>query len=118
MAGLPKWRAGNEMAERRADELRARFARVSRKSVPRRRRIFGFRLAWLTALAVLGFAIAAYADMQGRQQAANGSGAVFFRYCDQARAAGVAPIYRGQPGYAWWLDADSDGIACEPWPKR
>nr|WP_207785991.1 excalibur calcium-binding domain-containing protein [Altererythrobacter segetis] len=40
----------------------------------------------------------------------------YFRYCDEARAAGKAPIYRGQPGYRAGLDADGDGIACEPYP--
>ncbi len=29
------------------------------------------------------------------------------------RAAGKAPLYRGQPGYAPKLDRDGDGIACE-----
>ncbi|WP_254699247.1 excalibur calcium-binding domain-containing protein [Rhodococcus sp. SGAir0479] len=29
-----------------------------------------------------------------------------------ARAAGAAPIYRGQPGYASKLDRDNDGVAC------
>lgn len=33
--------------------------------------------------------------------------------CTEARAAGVTPIYRGQPGYASHLDRDDDGIACE-----
>lgn len=35
--------------------------------------------------------------------------------CDAARAVGLAPANRGEPGY--WLkhDADRDGIACEPW---
>jgi hypothetical protein len=36
-----------------------------------------------------------------------------FRNCAEARAAGAAPIQRGQPGYARHLDRDNDGIACE-----
>lgn len=36
-----------------------------------------------------------------------------YRNCREARAAGVTPIYRGQPGYAPHLDRDGDGIACE-----
>lgn len=40
------------------------------------------------------------------------------RNCDQARAMGLAPAYRGQPGYAPHLDADNDGIACEPLHSR
>lgn len=38
----------------------------------------------------------------------------YFRNCAEARAAGVAPIYRGSAGYRSELDGDSDGIACEP----
>lgn len=38
------------------------------------------------------------------------------RNCAEARALGIAPIHRGQPGYAPHLDWDNDGIACEPWP--
>ena len=43
---------------------------------------------------------------------------VYYRNCDAARAAGAAPIYRGQPGYREGLDGDSDGIACEPYRGR
>ena len=38
---------------------------------------------------------------------------VYFRNCSEARAAGAAPIRRGQPGYRPPLDRDNDGIACE-----
>lgn len=38
---------------------------------------------------------------------------VYYKNCDAARAAGAAPIYRGQPGYRAALDRDNDGIACE-----
>ena len=41
----------------------------------------------------------------------------YYRNCDAARAAGVAPIYRGEPGYREQLDADGDNIACEPYPR-
>lgn len=43
---------------------------------------------------------------------------VFFRNCREARAAGAAPIYRGQPGYRSEMDGDNDGIACEPYRGR
>lgn len=39
--------------------------------------------------------------------------AVFYANCTAARAAGAAPLLRGQPGYRSALDADNDGIACE-----
>lgn len=38
---------------------------------------------------------------------------VYYKNCTEARAAGVTPIYRGEPGYAPHLDRDKDGIACE-----
>ncbi|MCB5424118.1 excalibur calcium-binding domain-containing protein [Altererythrobacter sp. CC-YST694] len=33
--------------------------------------------------------------------------------CAQARAAGAAPLGRGDPGYRAGLDRNDDGIACE-----
>ena len=36
--------------------------------------------------------------------------------CAAARAVGLAPAYRGEPGYYIRHDRDLDGIACEPWP--
>jgi excalibur calcium-binding domain-containing protein len=41
---------------------------------------------------------------------------LYFHRCAEARAAGVAPMRRGEPGYREGLDADHDGIACEPYP--
>lgn len=38
---------------------------------------------------------------------------VYYKNCDAVRAAGAAPIYAGQPGYAPHLDRDGDGIGCE-----
>ncbi len=38
---------------------------------------------------------------------------VYYDNCTAARAAGAAPIMRGEPGYASKLDRDHDGIACE-----
>ncbi len=37
----------------------------------------------------------------------------FYRNCAAAKAAGAAPLRRGQPGYRAELDRDGDGIACE-----
>ena len=41
--------------------------------------------------------------------------AIYYPSCNAARAAGAAPIYRGQPGYREEMDGDGDGIACEPY---
>ena len=38
---------------------------------------------------------------------------VHFSSCKQAREAGAAPLYRGDPGYSTNLDRDNDGVACE-----
>jgi hypothetical protein len=40
-------------------------------------------------------------------------GRVYFENCDAARAAGAAPVRRGDPGYGRHLDRDGDGSACE-----
>jgi hypothetical protein len=42
----------------------------------------------------------------------SGSG-LSFASCAAARAAGAAPLYRGEPGYSSRLDRDNDGTACE-----
>jgi hypothetical protein len=38
---------------------------------------------------------------------------VYYANCTAARAAGVAPLTRGEPGYRSALDSDNDGVACE-----
>ncbi|WP_277441807.1 excalibur calcium-binding domain-containing protein [Streptomyces sp. SPB162] len=43
-------------------------------------------------------------------------GPAYFRDCDEARAAGAAPLFAGDPGYRSGLDRDGDGVACEPKP--
>lgn len=39
--------------------------------------------------------------------------AAYYANCTAAKAAGAAPLYRGQPGYRSALDRDGDGVACE-----
>jgi hypothetical protein len=39
---------------------------------------------------------------------------VYYPGCNAVRAAGRAPLYRGQAGYREEMDGDGDGIACEP----
>jgi len=38
---------------------------------------------------------------------------VYYKNCTEARAAGAAPLRRGQPGYRAAMDRDNDGVACE-----
>lgn len=41
------------------------------------------------------------------------TGEVYYANCAAARAAGAAPVRRGEPGYGRHLDRDNDGIGCE-----
>lgn len=41
------------------------------------------------------------------------TGEPYYENCAAARAAGAAPLHRGQPGYRPALDRDGDGTACE-----
>lgn len=42
-----------------------------------------------------------------------GGGSTYYSNCSEARAAGVTPLYAGDPGYDSHLDRDGDGVACE-----
>lgn len=44
---------------------------------------------------------------------AAGSDGGAHRNCTEARAAGAAPVRRGEPGYGPHLDRDGDGVGCE-----
>jgi hypothetical protein len=48
-----------------------------------------------------------------RQQTLSSGGPVHFANCSEARAAGAAPLRRGEPGYRPAMDRDNDGVACE-----
>lgn len=41
------------------------------------------------------------------------SGSTSYANCAAARAAGAAPVHRGEPGYGPHLDRDGDGVGCE-----
>ncbi|MGW6461554.1 excalibur calcium-binding domain-containing protein, partial [Streptomyces sp. NPDC055078] len=42
-----------------------------------------------------------------------GSSSVYYENCAAARAAGAAPVTRGDPGYGRHLDRDNDGTGCD-----
>ena len=72
-------------------------------------------LAAVTFIAV--YQLAPFGGMQPQAAQPAASPVVDTTYypgCNAARAAGAAPIYRGQPGYRVEMDGDGDGIACEP----
>ena len=90
-------------------------------SSPRGRKRFSFRAVYwrlraFSGLIVLGvFAVPALLVVSNDRGAhANlASAEPYYVSCADARAANVAPILRGQPGYRPQLDADGDGVACE-----
>jgi len=41
------------------------------------------------------------------------TGSAYYANCSAARAAGAAPVLRGEPGYSRKLDRDGDGVGCE-----
>jgi hypothetical protein len=77
-----------------------------------------FRTASQLGLVALGMCIGAsvMAVLDRLPSTQDGvAGAVFFSNCRDAIQAGAAPIYYGYPGYRLPLDADGDGVACEPY---
>jgi len=86
------------------------------------------RLTLLVACILVAPAVVPVEDAEARRssraksvRASGGNGGAAygaFRNCAAARAAGAAPVYRGQPGFGPHLDADGDGIGCEPYRGR
>jgi hypothetical protein len=101
-------------------ELRKRFARVSRRiERPTRLRRITRQVALAVSVgALLGVAVATfdhYAPWSIWTVARHIAAAP---NCNAARTVGLAPSNRGEPGYYRRHDADSDGIACEPFPRH
>src|SRR5687767_9794470 len=53
------------------------------------------------------------AEPRSRPAGVLSAGGGVFRNCTVARAAGAAPVRRGEPGYGPHLDRDGDGVGCE-----
>lgn len=70
------------------------------------------------AAALVGAVSKEVAVSQGIMRANTPQPGAYYRYCADARAAGVAPLYAGEPGYRPALDRDGDGAACEPYRGR
>lgn len=101
--------------------------RANQKTVPMEAKLLGAAAA-LGAVVGLGSIAASEGGIQSIASAAHSlavtAGAArarapqsgdYWPGCDAARAAGTAPIYRGEPGYRSGMDGDDDGIACEPY---
>jgi len=86
---------------------------------PRLRAPVGGVALAIAIVALVAPALSDSAAAQRRRGAARPSNSsVYYPNCAAARAAGAAPIYRGQPGYRPALDRDNDGVACEPYRRR
>lgn len=48
-----------------------------------------------------------------KPQTLKSGGSTYYANCSAARAAGAAPVRRGEPGYGPHLDRDNDGVGCE-----
>jgi hypothetical protein len=60
----------------------------------------------------VGDATVAAAALQPDADGADSASGTFYANCDEARAAGAAPVYEGDPGYSRALDRDGDGVGC------
>ena len=56
-------------------------------------------------------------DPIAAEQAEKRERSVYYPGCDAVRAAGLDPLYAGQPGYREEMDGDGDGVACEPYRR-
>jgi len=76
-------------------------------------------LVFTTGMVITNFGLSRYLPT-GLFDATNGTrpANTYFPNCSAARATGHAPIRAGSPGYRIGLDADGDGIACEPYVDR
>lgn len=116
-------RYGRRDPEVEAQKLKRRFQAVSNRSFSRRGPRKFKRGPWDRIIIVAGLAAVVtyvlyswvwksnlWPSEQVRSQAA------YISDCASARRMGIAPLYKGFPGYRASLDRDGDGIACEPYP--
>ncbi len=105
--------------EARADAPRRRFHRSRGRRRAKALAGLGGRLMRSAAFASVffagGFCATLFWESQNGRPQSLRSARGYFANCREAREAGAAPLYQGQPGYAPWLDADHDGVACEPY---
>ncbi|MDZ4690040.1 excalibur calcium-binding domain-containing protein [Terricaulis sp.] len=107
----------------RARSVRDRFRRFGRRRVPRALAFALIGVAALSALMLLNGQsggerqLAKTSDYFAPAPSSGRSQSGPYRNCDAARAAGAAPVRRGQAGYGAHLDRDGDGVGCEPYHR-
>ncbi|WP_288667926.1 DUF4236 domain-containing protein [uncultured Bifidobacterium sp.] len=105
-------KAADEEAARKAEEEAAQKAEEEKKAAEEQARQQAEQQAQQQAAAEEA---ARQAQQQAEQQQAQQQqqASTYYPNCTAAKAAGAAPLYRGQPGYSTKLDRDGDGVACE-----
>jgi hypothetical protein len=110
-------REGDPEVERLLTRLQRRFRGVSRRTgLYRRRRLFrrpkGIILIAIVAEVAIHLLVTSpwSVGLTLRHLAAAPN-------CEAARAVGLAPARRGEPGYWASHDRDDDGISCEEWRR-
>jgi hypothetical protein len=76
---------------------------------------FAKTAAPLVVLTFLGIYNLPPLTQQEQEAAKEVEQSVYYAGCDEVRAQGLAPLYRGDPGYREGMDGDGDGVACEPY---
>jgi Excalibur calcium-binding domain len=93
----------------------ARYLALDRKKKHRATaRLFGIA-SLIGAVAGTGSALIPAASLEAAKSSLTDM--AYYPNCSAARAAGAAPIRLGEPGFRSKLDADGDGIACEPYRR-
>jgi hypothetical protein len=105
-------------ADRRRGRLRERFGQFGQRRVPLVVGILVIGTAAILAILLVERArTPQHQSLTASTRLDAAARTTPFRNCDAARAAGAAPVRRGQPGYGPHLDRDNDGIGCEPYPR-
>ena len=98
--------------ERRERDMRRRL-RAAAKPGPSRARLIGLGVLVFVGVVVGG--LAGPSALAWFREAASRPAPVFYAWCSDAHERGVYSIRRDEPGYRDELDADGDGLACEPY---
>ena len=93
-ARLAEEQKKKEEAERLAEEQKRKEEEAARLAEEQRQKEEAERLA---------------EEQKQQEESVN----VYFKNCSEAKAAGAAPVYAGEPGYGKHLDRDGDGIGCD-----
>lgn len=112
-----------EAAAEQVAAAKAEVEKVKGQLTASRSKITEMETAATAAQAELDSRASQIADLQGKVSAQSAPApapaqpvaprTVPFKNCSEARAAGAAPVHRGDPGYGTNLDRDGDGIGCE-----